>query len=332
MRMLIISAMAILTMSACSSTSSSAADQSGKPTPLPGITSAQLTLPPPTGPNKIGTRMLRLVDSTRRDDWVEGQPVRELMVQLWYPTSASSGTLAPYMAKGAEARTRQINAIPDEVKLPVTHAYLNAPIAPGAHPVIVYAHGSHDTRTGNTVLVEELASHGYQVVTIDHTHYAEEVEFPDGRIVDEVKDPDTAHEVATRVADVRFVLNQLDLARVGMFGASFGGVETVAAMHDDPRIIAGVNLDGPWTEPIFGDVSRWPITKPLLSLTSAQADSHPPLSGRVVRLAGAQHLTFSDGEWLDPNPTPEQYGTIDPQQALHLERKALLDFFSQTLH
>ncbi len=47
-------------------------------------------------------------------------------------------------------------------------------------PVIVYSHGAHDHRGDHTIVVQELASHGYAVVTVGHTGdtYAQ---FPDGR-------------------------------------------------------------------------------------------------------------------------------------------------------
>jgi hypothetical protein len=46
----------------------------------------QLTLPPPTGRDRVGVVPLHLVDRSRPDPWVPSQPVRELMVSLWYPT------------------------------------------------------------------------------------------------------------------------------------------------------------------------------------------------------------------------------------------------------
>ncbi|MFJ9692454.1 alpha/beta hydrolase family protein [Kitasatospora sp. NPDC101183] len=316
---------------------------------------------------------LHLVDPSRRDTWVPSQPVRELMVQLWYPAKPSPAhPHVPYMTPGAAAAFMTANHLPaDRITLPPTHSTQNAPAEPGRHPILLYAHGSHDNRAGNTALLEDLASHGYTVVSIDHTHYAEETELPDGRVATEVHDPDPGHELDTRVADTHFVLDQitalahganpdaehralppalaatLDPARTGMFGASFGGVESAAAMNTDPRITAAANLDGPLSEPAFGPISHTGVTKPLLNLTSAAADSHPPLRpllhgwGRVYRMDGSQHLTYSDGETLTPQAQPvlhiptdqltQQYGTIAPPRALYLTRTYLRAFFDQQL-
>src|SRR3954468_24868155 len=49
-----------------------------------------LTLPTPTGEHGIGTVSLHLVDPSRRDPWVPGHPLRELMISLWYPATDTS--------------------------------------------------------------------------------------------------------------------------------------------------------------------------------------------------------------------------------------------------
>ena len=49
------------------------------------------TLPPPTGNPHIGVVPLHLVDRSRPDPWVSSQPVRELMVSVWYPARRTHG-------------------------------------------------------------------------------------------------------------------------------------------------------------------------------------------------------------------------------------------------
>lgn len=132
------------------------------------------------------------------------------------------------------------------------------------------APGGGNARTLGTALVEELASRGYVVVTVDHTYEAGEVEFPDDRVaVDQRPAGATRGEcAAVRVADLRFVMDSLatlatghspDITRrplpvglrhclnlrpVGMVGYSAGGYAAAEAMLVDRRIRAGVNLDG----------------------------------------------------------------------------------------
>ena len=139
-----------------------------------------------------------------------------------------------------------------------THARLSAPLAKGRHPVVILATGGIEPRSIYTLYAEELAARGFVVATVDHTDEARAVVFPDGRIAGPAEIPTTIEEtvdwvpraLAVRVADTRFLLDQLehlrglDLRRVGMVGHSLGGSTAAEVMLADPRIDAGVNLDG----------------------------------------------------------------------------------------
>jgi dienelactone hydrolase len=161
----------------------------------------------------------------------------------------------------------------DGVDFPVTHARIGAParVSGAPYPIVLYAPGFPADRETGTMLVEDLASHGYVVVTIGFTYDAPEVEFPGGRV--ELKrpdlDPDGSYStVKTRVADARFVLDQLiaiahgtnpdaerhalparlracmDTNKVGIFGHSLGGAAAAQSMANDARFNVGINLDG----------------------------------------------------------------------------------------
>ena len=186
------------------------------------------------------------------------------MIQLWYPADAVGGyPRAPYMTPPT-ARAYEKLTGPSRLNWPITHAYLGAPVHTrgGGWPVVLYSHSLGGERFETTSLVEDLASHGYVVVTIDHVHDADVVVLPDGRVAScavpeptaDADTPATTKEIVSRVADVRFVLDQLavingggnpdpdhpplphglrgalDLSRVGMFGQSDGG-STTAPRH-----------------------------------------------------------------------------------------------------
>ena len=180
------------------------------------------TLPAPTGHHRIGVVQLHLLDHTRPDPWVPAQPVRELMVSLWYPAQRTHGyPLAPWLPPAAWARFEQDNGIPQGVlQVPLTHGAVGAPVDRdrGGRPVVLYSPGFGGTRDSGTILVEELVSRGYIVATIDHTHDATAVEFPDGRVETRAI-PDTPEAieqaVAVRVADTRFVLDTLTALNAG---------------------------------------------------------------------------------------------------------------------
>lgn len=238
-------------------------------------------LPAPTGPHRIGTVSTRVVDTSRHDPWVKSVPYRELMISVWYPAAgkrggAGSHRLAPYMTPGAAERWNATSphGIPkDAIDFAAmrTHAREGAPAdtSGGKRPVLLYAAGANDPRTWGTSAVEELASHGYVVVTIDHTYEAPGVQFPDGSVKDDAPlraalaeaEQDEAlpallkKVLDVRVADSKFVLDRLgslpnglsgvvDQRRVGMFGQSAGGIAAAETMYEDERVKAGMNMDG----------------------------------------------------------------------------------------
>ena len=48
-------------------------------------------VPAPTGPNHVGTLLLRLVDPQRNDPYLANRGKRELLIRFWYPASISQG-------------------------------------------------------------------------------------------------------------------------------------------------------------------------------------------------------------------------------------------------
>ncbi|MEU8686266.1 alpha/beta hydrolase [Streptomyces sp. NPDC048611] len=259
--------------------------QTGKPRSTKDLT---LRLPAPTGPYRIGVTTLFLVDHARRDPW-EALPVREVMATVFYPARTVSGyPVAPQMTRGAAERLPFIDPLFHE-GLPVkgvnwaatrTHAHTGAPAQAVRRPVLLYSPGGGDPRTLGTGIAEELAGRGYVVVTVDHPGDGSEVEFPRARAGrkrvretvfrgDPRTDPALFRTVIdTRIADIRFVLDQLealaagqnpdaagrplpqhldralDLRRVGIYGHSAGGTTAAEAMYEDRRIHAAINLEG----------------------------------------------------------------------------------------
>ncbi|KUL28056.1 alpha/beta hydrolase family protein [Actinoplanes awajinensis] len=335
---------------------------------------SRFTLPAPTGPACLGTVALHLVDPTRTDPWVPAHPARELMVQIWYPARDTRAyPAAPWLSAGAVPHFADSFGLPaDLVRATTTHARTGAPVdrRTGGHPVLLYSPGLGGDRGTSTALAEDLAGHGYVVVTIDHTHDASEVEFPDGRVevaaIPEIDDQVIAQVAAVRAADTRFVLDQLaainagthrltgglrgavDLSRVGMFGHSLGGSTTAAVMHDDPRVRAGVNLDGT----LVGAAAVAGSERPFLLLSSDHGPGAEDPSWdtfwanqrgwkRELSLSGAAHGSFNDGVVFYPQAapiiglTPEQLaelvGTLEPQRSVAIQRAYLRAFFDQHL-
>ncbi|MEU6154556.1 alpha/beta hydrolase [Actinosynnema sp. NPDC047251] len=243
-------------------------------------------LPAPTGPHQVGVTTLHLVDRDRPDPWPDARGrARELMATVFYPAHDVRGyPVAPQMTPKAAETFGWLDVTAAHPELPKsgvdwaatkTHSHVGAPASPVRRPVLLYSPGAADPRTINTTLAEDLASRGYVVVSFDHPGETSEVEFPDGRvrIIALPADPRTHPEIFramidTRIADTRFVLDQLevlargqnpdaagralprnlsralDLRRIGMYGHSAGGTTAAQSMYDDRRLDAAVNLEG----------------------------------------------------------------------------------------
>ncbi|ROT26070.1 hypothetical protein [Micromonospora sp. HM5-17] len=373
----------------------------------------RLTLPAPTGPYRIGTAALHLVDHDRQDPyWTTPHP-RELMVNIWYP-ARGVGRLAPWMPPGALTYYRPeleefLSSSPDTppgeepidepvslagVEFPITHAGQDVPVALSArpYPVVLFSPGAGQNREEGTTLVEELASHGYVVVTISHTYQAPEVEFPGGRVERGRREGPTVvpnEAVALRRVDVQFVLDSLtalaagtnpdagrrrlpvglagcfDMTKVGMFGHSLGGATTAQAMANDPRVIAGINLDGSFFPEDVNPIGAQPgEIEPALERIAERIGERPfmimgsigvspdefgimtsivwhNLRGwrRFISLVGSSHGSYTDGQVIFPQlaaagiiPSADPWmGTIDPDRSIAAQRAYIRAFFDRTL-
>ncbi|MGW2598080.1 alpha/beta hydrolase family protein [Streptomyces klenkii] len=278
--------------------------------------SARAALPAPTGPYAVGTVTRLLVDTARKDPWKPEQGDRQVAISLFYPADRGSGPrTAPHMdaasaahfgsARGAGSFNYRVRPGAADWAATRTHARVAAPVAHGSRdlPVVLYSAGLGDPRTWNTGLVEELASRGYVVVTVDHTYDSSEVRLAGGKPAESVLpslagapapevDAALRKAVRARVDDTRFVLDTLgsarwrrslphglgdavDLRRVGMAGQSAGGFTAAQALHDDRRLKAGINMDGQMDFPLpdstgsrLSTVAREGVDRPFLLLGS----------------------------------------------------------------
>lgn len=255
-------------------------------------------LPQPTGPYAVGTRIVHLVDPLKMETHGSGpQGPREIMVQIWYPASPDGQRLASYR------RPSETTLLSSYMAVLPTHSYLDAPVASDKtpFPVLLFNPAWGGQRTQNTYQTEDLASHGFIVVGIDHPYNSGPVAFPDGRVIRSVDTHDITDfhhttiaqqvaigntEVHIQAADDILALNYLaaensdphsvwfhhvDPNNAGAFGHSFGGAVAAQACYQDPRIRAAINEDG-W---MFGDVSTHGLNKPFLIMYEDNAEANP---------------------------------------------------------
>ena len=231
-------------------------------------------LPLPTGPYEVGTQTRCIVDESRREaNSDDPDAKRQLIIQIWYPAEPVLGK-----ARMASYRDQRITTLKSaHFALVATHSALDAQISKssGPFPVLLYTPSWSGIRTECTIQIEEMASHGYVVVAIDHPYSSSAVVFPDGRIVhrnfsgEESYASDEAiaafvkvadEQVRFRAEDTRFVLDTLEvlngndpdglltgalsLDQVGIFGFSLGGGTAAQACAIDRRFKAGLDMGG----------------------------------------------------------------------------------------
>ena len=230
---------------------------------------------PPTGPFAVGTTTYEWVDMARTDEHPQTPTGhRRLVVEVRYPAAASDAPREPYMdAQRAEAFAQSIKMpglVMSHLSLVRTNARRDIPIAAGEarFPVILFSHGYPLPAATGTFAVEELASQGYVVVSISHTYDTSKVVFRDGTSGPLVMNGDVGRidkvekllgpRISVWVADARFVVNEimkldsadprvkgrLDRDRVRCFGHSFAAPTAFATIAADPRIEAGIAMDG----------------------------------------------------------------------------------------
>ncbi len=284
---------------------------------LPPVLLPIPVIPAPTGAYPVGTFARMLVDDSRQEIYsgVAGQP-RALMIQVWYPAQAVAGQpparwLEDFSVVGPSLSTWLDfpSFFLDHVQYSRSHSLTDAPLAQdgAVYPVVLFSHGWNGIRQQSTFLMEELASHGYVVVSIEHPYAARVVVFPDGSRADnnpralpttaspEVLDPAARLLVAQWVQDTAFVLNtltvwnagqaaggtvaeaaaeadnrlrgRLDLAHVGVSGHSTGGGAAIEFCGRDPRCQAVLGLDSYMT-PVSDVVLENGIKQPALFLFS----------------------------------------------------------------
>jgi dienelactone hydrolase len=269
----------------------------------------------------------------------------------------------------------------------------------GGFPVVLFSPGAGDPRGWDTTLTENLAADGFVVVSLDATYDASGVEFPGNRVVKSVL-PQVLKQaqqnnsvgdvlkkvVRVRADDVSFTLDELarieagydpdaghrplpaglagslDLAHVGMVGQSAGGSTAAQAMYQDPRVKAGIDMDGileyagdPTPGAPFMAAATYGLRRPFLLLGSQSSDGESLSSDpswrsfydhngawvRDITMLGSRHVSYTDAESVLPQVASEaglskstltgDIGTIAPAREVKIEETYVSAFFDRFL-
>ena len=266
-------------------------------------------VPKPTGDKNIGTESIELIDIDRLEWFTEDpQDLRKIMIQIWYPTDDLDGEKELYIDYGElriEALASQFDYSPFLFKKLIdveTNSIKKAePSTQSSFPLIIFSHGLGGNRTQNTVIIEELTSHGYVVIAIEHAYDANISIFDNGDVADyrsginyerrntQKITPEEfwairLPQLETRAEDVSYIIDQLelgnlpenivniiDLENIGVFGHSFGGATSIYSSYNDHRIDACINLDG-WMVVVPDEIVDNGINKNFMYLGQEQWD------------------------------------------------------------
>ncbi len=139
----------------------------------------QTVLRKPTGPHAVGSRYFYLADKGR-PDLISPDPddYRAVSLQVWYPAEPGPDDqpillndrrlIEGYVQEGALDST-----ILTEWAMEPTHSFLKAQPAKTKTPFPVILYSASGVINANTLMSEELASHGYVVFAIGHPYWCE---------------------------------------------------------------------------------------------------------------------------------------------------------------
>ena len=145
-----------------------------------------LELPATTGSYKVGSRYIHL--KTEREEIITENlnDKRELMVKVWYPANIKKEQTEAYLNDGDRISFAKKYGLPsstfnylDYVK---TNTYEAPSVVDEKFPVLIFSHGSYSKASGYYAIIEDIVSHGYIILNINHTYESTGTLFPDGTI------------------------------------------------------------------------------------------------------------------------------------------------------
>jgi predicted dienelactone hydrolase len=275
------------------------------------------------GPFPVGVTTTVFIDTGRTDN-VTRKP-RTLVTEIWYPATDESrrtprNKYSDFIPGGVTPEIEEL--IKKTYKMSAgeidktywNEAHRNAPVRKGRFPLVVFSHGNGGSRNQNTFWCDYLASHGYIIVSADHTGNARYT-IIDGKPI-LFQPSERANSAKDRPLDVSFLLDQMirwdkgadkrfggriDTDHAAITGMSFGSYTAHWASDQDPRFKAVIAMSG-------APPSHTNLTVPSLRMlgtedrtlgvagNSAIRDNHSKHTGPsfLLELKNGGHFSFTD--------------------------------------
>ena len=262
---------------------------------LPGVsgkTSKSIPDPLAPGPFPVGVTTTVFVDNSRTDGFTK-QP-RTLVTEIWYPATDDARRMpknkySDFIPGGV---TPEIDALIKKIyklsaaeidKVYWNESHRNAPVRKGRFPLVVFSHGNGGSRNQNTFWCDYLASHGYVIVSADHTGNAS-LTIIDGRPIP-FQGGERANSAKDRPLDVSFLLDRMIKWNKGDNG---GDKRFAGRIDTDHAAIAGMSF-GSYTAHWAADQD--PRFKAVIAMSGAPA-SHTNLTVPSLRMLGTEDRTI----------------------------------------
>jgi len=256
----------------------------------------------------VGVTTTLLVDSGRTDAFTK-EP-RTLVTEIWYPATddarpLSKNKYSDFLPGGVTSEAAKY--VQKTYKLPVAamdrifwnHAVRDARVRAGKFPLIIFSHGNGGNRHQNTFWCDYLASHGYVIVSADHTGNAN-MTVINGKVIP-YQGSQRSQSALDRPKDMGFLLDQmtlwnqgadsrfagkLALDRVCVAGMSFGALSAVDLVARDARFKSLIAMSG-------ASLSHTNLVIPSLWMLGAE--------DRTIGAAGNMLIKFHHGAHTGPS-------------------------------
>lgn len=272
--------------------------------------------PMQAGPFPVGVTTTVLVDHSRIDAATNED--RTLVTEIWYPATEEARNLpknkfTDFIPGGISPQFETLLKMAyKKSAAEMNESYWNsavrdARVREGKFPLIVFSHGNGGTRTQNTFWCDYLASHGYVIVSADHTANARVTIIKGKPIL--YRNDQRENSAVDRPKDMSFLLDQMtlwnggadsrfagkfDLTKPVAAGMSFGSMTAIRVADSDPRFKAVIAMSG-------APEAHTNLTVPSLYMLGEEDRTIGPKGNARVRDVFAKHqrdgylLAIKDG-------------------------------------
>jgi pimeloyl-ACP methyl ester carboxylesterase len=340
-------------------------------TTTPHFLCLAVDIPPPTGSYGVGIHSYMVPYIDRSNPIWPGNVSTSYIATMYYPTLRTPDVPVTSYIDPEAAPILEVlfNQSAGTLRKITTHLQPNASIAQPSQntcfPSLIFQPGLGAISEMYTILLAELASYGYTVTALDFPYDGGFIRYPNGTSVTGVfnnaswVNPNTVDELLEELYDYRvragahFVESwpalveqfkaPFQTARFGALGHSFGGAASVGMAGAIPDVVSALNLDGTlFGQPASNVSSIANIKKPVLligeTVQLGRVDTtwdifQTTQTGwwRILLVAGADHLDFTDAPLWREIDRQMGKSTIDLARMMNITREFVAAFFNQTI-